>query len=89
MNIREATPEDFDRIWPIFHEIAAAGETYAYPPDIGKEQARALWIKAPRKTFVAEEGGQFYRYTEQRSWDELMPSESAGIKDGVFQTADN
>ncbi|GGO80888.1 N-acetyltransferase [Marinobacterium nitratireducens] len=58
MNIREATPKDFDRIWPIFHEIARAGDTYAYPRDIGKEAARALWIESPRKTFVAEEGGQ-------------------------------
>jgi len=39
MNIREATKEDFDQIGPIFHEIAAAGETYAYPRDITKEQA--------------------------------------------------
>lgn len=32
MSIREAKREDFDQIWPIFHQIAAAGETYAYPP---------------------------------------------------------
>lgn len=38
---------------------------------------------------VAEEDGNFYRYTEQRSWDELTPSESAGINDRAFQTADN
>jgi len=58
MNIREATREDFEQIWPIFHEIAAAGETYAYPPDITKEEALKLWIDAPRKTFVLEENGQ-------------------------------
>ena len=56
MNIREATREDFEQIWPIFHEIAAAGETYAYPPDITKEEALKLWIDAPRKT--CEENGQ-------------------------------
>jgi ribosomal protein S18 acetylase RimI-like enzyme len=58
MNIREATTEDFDQIWPIFHEIAAAGETYAYPRDIGKKQAQEIWIEHPRKTYVIEEGGQ-------------------------------
>lgn len=33
MNIREATREDFDQIWLIFHEIAAAGETYVCEED--------------------------------------------------------
>ena len=55
MLIREATQEDFDQIWPIFHEIAVAGETYAYARDTTKEQARHLWMEYPRQTFVAEE----------------------------------
>lgn len=58
MDIRVATREDFDRIWPFFHEIAAAGETYAYPRDITKEQAARLWIDAPRHTYVFEENGE-------------------------------
>jgi len=58
MNIREATREDFKQIWPIFREIAAAGETYAYPRDISEEQALTLWIDAPRKTYVFEVDGQ-------------------------------
>jgi ribosomal protein S18 acetylase RimI-like enzyme len=57
MNIREATRQDFEQIWPIFHEIAAAGETYAYPRDISKEQALKLWMDAPRTTYVIEEAG--------------------------------
>jgi len=55
MKIREATEQDFERIWPIFHEIVAAGETYAYARDTTKEQARRIWIEVPRKTFVVEE----------------------------------
>ncbi|MBN8714038.1 MAG: GNAT family N-acetyltransferase [Xanthomonadales bacterium] len=58
MDIREATREDFDRIWPFFHEIAAAGETYAYPRDITKEQAARLWIDTPRHAYVIEENGK-------------------------------
>jgi len=58
MTIREATPEDFEQIWPIFHEITAAGETYAYPRDTTKEQAKKIWIDTPRKTFVFEDRGQ-------------------------------
>jgi ribosomal protein S18 acetylase RimI-like enzyme len=58
MKLREATREDFDQVWPIFQEIAAAGETYPYPRDITKEQARKLWMDAPRKTYVFEEDGK-------------------------------
>lgn len=69
MKIRPATPEDFDAIWPIFHEIVSRAETYAYAPDTNKEQAFRLWMEAPRLTFVAEEAGQvlgtYYLKTNQ------------------------
>ena len=55
MNVREATPAEFGQIWPIFHEIVAAGETYTYARDTTKEQAFKLWMEAPRLTFVAED----------------------------------
>lgn len=57
MNIREATDTDFDQIWPIFHEIVSAGETYAYNRNTSKEQAKSIWLNYPRKTFVFEEDG--------------------------------
>lgn len=57
MDIREATEKDFDAIWPIFHEIVKAGDTYAFPMDTSKAQALNLWIKIPRKTYVVEENG--------------------------------
>ena len=69
MNIRAATPADFDGIWPIFHEIVASGETYAYPRVTTKDQAFELWMKMPRLTFVAEENGEilgtYYLKTNQ------------------------
>lgn len=58
MIIREATANDFDAIWPIFHEVVAAGETYGYDPQTTRESARELWMDYPRKTFVAEEEGK-------------------------------
>lgn len=58
MYIRAATKADFDQIWSIFHEIAAAGETYALPRDITKEQALTIWMDTPRKTYVLEEDGK-------------------------------
>jgi L-amino acid N-acyltransferase YncA len=58
MNIRRATNEDFEQIWPIFHEIVAAGETYAYRRDTTKEGARAIWLDAPKRTYLVEEDGR-------------------------------
>ena len=70
MKIREATAQDFDRIWPIFREIVAAGETYAYARDTTKEQSLRIWIEVPRKTFVVEEAGNtlgtYYIKTNQQ-----------------------
>ncbi len=57
MNIRETTDADFDQIWPIFHEIVSAGETYAYNRKTTRDEAKSIWIDYPRKTFVFEENG--------------------------------
>ncbi|MCY4421222.1 MAG: N-acetyltransferase [Gammaproteobacteria bacterium] len=69
MNIREVTEKDFDEIWPIFHEVVSAGDTYAYPKDISKEDALKIWMHAPRKTFVIEDDqkvlGTYYIKTNQ------------------------
>lgn len=69
MSIRQVTRDDFARMWPIFQEIAAAGETYGYPRDITQEQALNLWIEVPRKTYVFEENrevlGTYYIRTNQ------------------------
>jgi L-amino acid N-acyltransferase YncA len=58
MEIREAFEQDFDRIWPIFSEIVAAGETYTYARTTTRAEALDLWLKKPRKTYIATEGGQ-------------------------------
>ena len=69
MDIRLATEQDFDQIWPIFQAIAQAGETYAFARDISKEEAMQIWLLAPRQTFVVEEGdqilGTYYLKTNQ------------------------
>jgi len=58
LDIREATEADFEEIWPIFQEIVTAGETYTYPQNTSKEEARRLWLDLPRQTFVAEDEGE-------------------------------
>ena len=69
MIIRATVDSDFDNIWPIFHDIASAGETYAYPVDILKDEAKKLWMDVPTKTFVVVDNdnilGTYYIKTNQ------------------------
>ena len=54
MLIREYTDSDWAAIWPIFHEIVAARDTYVYDPEWSSEEARSLWVEAPPgRTVVA------------------------------------
>jgi GNAT superfamily N-acetyltransferase len=54
MLVRDADPRDWPAIWPFFRAIVAAGETYAYPLDLGEAEGRALWMEAPPgRTVVA------------------------------------
>jgi ribosomal protein S18 acetylase RimI-like enzyme len=54
MKIRPATDADRDAIWNIFHEVAAAGDTYALDPNISREDALAYWFALGTHTYVAE-----------------------------------
>ena len=57
MLIREYTDADWPAVWPIFCEVVAAGDTYAYDPAWSPEQARAVWVEAPpSQTVVACDG---------------------------------
>ena len=57
MQIRPALNTDHDAIWNIFHEIIAAGDTYAFNPQMPREEALAYWFRADTHTYVAEEDG--------------------------------
>lgn len=57
MEIRAATRADRDAIWKIFHEILAAGDTYALDPKMSREDALAYWFRADTQTYVAEKNG--------------------------------
>jgi hypothetical protein len=57
--IRLATDVDWPVIWPVFQEIVAAGETYAYPEGVTSEEARDLWLEPPPgEAVVLEDGGE-------------------------------
>jgi len=57
IKIRSATTKDHAAIWNIFHEIIAAGDTYAFDPQMPREKALAYWFRADTHTYVAEEDG--------------------------------
>ncbi|MFB6723597.1 GNAT family N-acetyltransferase [Kribbella sp. NPDC056345] len=44
VQIRVATDADWPAIWPFFHDIVAARETYVYDPELTYEQAEAMWM---------------------------------------------
>jgi L-amino acid N-acyltransferase YncA len=54
LNIRPAAEADRDAIWDIFHEVVAAGDTYAFDPGMLREEALAYWFEAGTHTYVAE-----------------------------------
>ncbi|QFR01751.1 GNAT family N-acetyltransferase [Streptomyces phaeolivaceus] len=55
MQIREATAADWPGIWPFWHRVVAAGETYTWDPDTSEEAARALWMAPAKRVYVAED----------------------------------
>ena len=54
MKIRAAAEADRAAIWKIFHEVVAAGDTYAIDPDMSREEALAYWFSADTRTYVAD-----------------------------------
>ncbi|MDX3645570.1 N-acetyltransferase [Streptomyces sp. MB09-02B] len=55
MQIREATADDWPVIWPFWHRVVAAGETYTWDPDTTEEAARALWMAPAKRVYVVED----------------------------------
>lgn len=57
VEIRDATDADWAAIWPFWHEIVAAGETYTFDPGASEELARGMWmLEPPGRTVVAVDG---------------------------------
>ncbi|PPK69857.1 GNAT family N-acetyltransferase [Actinokineospora auranticolor] len=52
--IRLAEPGDWARIWPLWHRVVAAGETYMWDPATDRDTAERLWMAG--EVFVVEDG---------------------------------
>ncbi len=59
LTVRPDTADDADALWAILRPVIAAGDTYAFPPDMPREAALAAWHPAGGHTFVAEREGRF------------------------------
>ena len=58
MKIRTATEADRDAIWQIFHDVIAAGDTYAFDVGISRQDALEYWFEADTRTYVTESDGR-------------------------------
>jgi L-amino acid N-acyltransferase YncA len=58
MLIRPATSNDAAAIWSIIGPTIRAGETYALPREMSREDALAYWMGPDRETLVAVDDGQ-------------------------------
>jgi L-amino acid N-acyltransferase YncA len=57
LDIRRATDADWPQMWPIFHEVTAAADTFVYDPDTDEATARSWWLAPqPYQTWVAVDG---------------------------------
>ena len=55
--MRRAVESDRDAIWEIFRVVVASGDTYAFDPDISREEALAYWVHPANHCYVAEREG--------------------------------
>ena len=58
ITIRPDTAGDSDPLWAILHAVIAAGDTYAFSPDMARAEALAVWHPPGGHTFVAERDGR-------------------------------
>jgi len=55
--IRQATASDNDAIWSIFRSVVVTGDTYAFDPDISRDEALAYWLHPSNWRYVAQHQG--------------------------------
>lgn len=73
VGIRPAQRSDDDAIWAILGPVIRAGQTYAVPPQLDRDEALRWWFGPPHQVFVAEEPdagrglvGTYYLQPNQR-----------------------
>jgi L-amino acid N-acyltransferase YncA len=58
MRIRHEEPGDGDAIWRIIEPVVRAGDTFALPRTMARDEALAYWHHAAHGVYVAEDDGE-------------------------------
>jgi L-amino acid N-acyltransferase YncA len=59
LEIRPATDADWPQIWPFWHEIVEAADTYTYEPSTDSDAARRSWMPSGMdETWLVSASGQ-------------------------------
>lgn len=58
LTVRPDGPGDADALWDILHAVIAAGDTYAFAPDLSRADALLAWHPAGGHTMVGELDGR-------------------------------
>ena len=53
IEIRAASPDDFEAMWPIFQATVGAGDTYSFGADTSPDVARDYWFGPGVQSYVA------------------------------------
>lgn len=64
MKLRAATPDDFNQMLPIFHEVIKGGDTYDFEESVSDQDAYDYWFGKGVNSFVMESNGEilgFYK----------------------------
>jgi GNAT superfamily N-acetyltransferase len=54
LHVRQAGTSDGQAIWDIFHVVVVKGDTYAFDPEMSREDALAYWLHPSNWCYVAE-----------------------------------
>jgi ribosomal protein S18 acetylase RimI-like enzyme len=57
VQIRPIRESDRDAVWQVLEPVIRAGDTYALPSDLSKQDALAYWASPDHEVFVGEEDG--------------------------------
>ena len=55
ITVREATEDNWPDLWQVLEPVFRAGETYAFDPDMTKQDTRQVWLSQPLRTYIAED----------------------------------
>lgn len=57
LTIRDLPASDFHLVWPIFHAVVSAGDTYSLDPNTTIDEACQLWTTPPARAYLATMNG--------------------------------